>query len=104
MQDLRSRGCHRPALCTDAALEGTDLKPIHYHGYKGVKFDDKGQNSSPPAGDPAAGRRELHPVWPNMPRRNRYFPTGCNNPRRRHRLSCDCFVNAEVSTRKPQRF
>ncbi len=44
-----------------AALKATDLKPDQLiMGYKGVKFDDKGQNMLAAAtGDPAAGRREL---------------------------------------------
>ena len=44
-----------------AALKATDLKPEQLMiGYKGVKFDDKGQNVlASGAHHPAAGRREL---------------------------------------------
>ena len=44
-----------------AALKATDLKPEQLiMGYKGVKFDDKGQNILAAGADhPAAGRREL---------------------------------------------
>ena len=44
-----------------AALKATDLKPDQLiMGYKGVKFDDKGQNIlAAGLADPAAGRREL---------------------------------------------
>ena len=44
-----------------AALKATDLKPDQLiMGYKGVKFDDKGQNIlAVGPRDPAAGRREL---------------------------------------------
>ena len=65
-----------------AALKATDLKPDQLiMGYKGVKFDDKGQNIL------AAGLviqlqdgENYVPVWPsNWPRRRPYFPTRAGN-------------------------
>ena len=66
-----------------AALKATDLKPDQLMmGYKGVKFDDKGQNIL------AAGviiqlqdGENYVPVWPkaNWPRRRRCCPTRAGN-------------------------
>ena len=69
-----------------AALKATDLKPDQLiMGYKGVKFDDKGQNIL------AAGLviqlqdgENYVPVWPkDWPRRRRRCPTRAGNDRRR---------------------
>ena len=66
-----------------AALKATDLKPDQLiMGYKGVKFDEKGQNVlAAGTGDPAAGRRELRcrSGRSSWPRRRRCFPTRAGN-------------------------
>ena len=84
-----------------AALKATDLKPDQLiMGYKGVKFDDKGQNVL------AAGLviqlqdgENYVPVWPkSSPRRRRCSPTRAGNNQRAGRQSRP-FVSSSVVIR-----